>query len=349
MTVSINLINTAAENFASMFGKLNQCINAISNNCVTVNATANGSYSTGNGFVVGIFGANTLVATTIRGGNVQGSSTLAITANTLALNNTVSIGNSTVNVTANSTAIIAALVNTSSNSTVGFVANSTAIRLNGKNYSNLDSHIVVANNGATIGDRPKINFVGSGDTSITCVDEAGNSQVTITISSSGGGGSSPGGSNTHVQFNDSGGLGGTDGLTFDKATNNATVANTLTVTNKVVTGQVDLGFGQLTAFASNVATTSAVVLDSFTLASYRAGEYLISIKDNTANNFQVTKILLLQDNTEAYITEYGQMYNNNVVASFSANANATHFKLNYTATTNDTTVRIYRQLIGIAG
>ena len=41
----------------------------------------------------------------------------------------------------------------------------------------------------------------------------------VTISSTGGGGGSPGGSNTYVQFNDSGSFGASSGLAFEKATN----------------------------------------------------------------------------------------------------------------------------------
>lgn len=41
--------------------------------------------------------------------------------------------------------------------------------------------------------------------------------------------SSPGGANTYLQFNDSSTLGGSSGFTFDKSTNNAVIANTLTV------------------------------------------------------------------------------------------------------------------------
>jgi hypothetical protein len=44
----------------------------------------------------------------------------------------------------------------------------------------------------------------------------------VTISSAGGGGGSPGGSNTYVQFNDSGSFGAVSGLTFEKATSTLT-------------------------------------------------------------------------------------------------------------------------------
>lgn len=66
---------------------------------------------------------------------------------------------------------------------------------------------------------------GSGVT----IASASNGQITI---SSAGGAGSPGGSNTQIQFNDSGAFGGDDGLTYDKST------KTLTVGNLLVTGSV---------------------------------------------------------------------------------------------------------------
>ena len=52
---------------------------------------------------------------------------------------------------------------------------------------------------------------------------------TVYWSTGGGGGGSPGGADTQLQFNDSGSFNGTSGFTFNKTTNNVTIANTLTV------------------------------------------------------------------------------------------------------------------------
>jgi hypothetical protein len=62
------------------------------------------------------------------------------------------------------------------------------------------------------------SFLAAGS-NVTITSES-NGQVTI--SSTGGGGGSPGGSNTYVQFNDSGSFGASSGLSFEKATNTLT-------------------------------------------------------------------------------------------------------------------------------
>ena len=67
-------------------------------------------------------------------------------------------------------------------------------------------------------------------------------KVPITTDGSGGGGSAnTAGSNTQVQFNDSGVLGATAGFTFNKDSNNLTVANTLTVARLSANGSTGAG------------------------------------------------------------------------------------------------------------
>ncbi len=69
--------------------------------------------------------------------------------------------------------------------------------------------------------------------------------------------SAPGGTNTQVQFNDSGILGGVAGFTFDKSTNNMTLANTFTVGGVSVINSTAIQVGanvvlsQTTLFAGN--------------------------------------------------------------------------------------------------
>lgn len=91
MTVALTSINTAADVWQVLINRVNSLIGYAGNSFVTVDGTANGSVSTGNGFVNGVFAAVTLGVGTLRGGNVQSSATLNVSSN-------VSVGNSTANV-----------------------------------------------------------------------------------------------------------------------------------------------------------------------------------------------------------------------------------------------------------
>lgn len=79
-----------ADSFYSWLGKTNDVLGAFAET-VTVKANTAGDMSTGNGFVTGVFGANTLAASVLRGGNVQSNSTLLVSSN-------VNIGNSSLEV-----------------------------------------------------------------------------------------------------------------------------------------------------------------------------------------------------------------------------------------------------------
>lgn len=75
------------DTFASWIAKTNQVLSAFSNT-VTLASNVSGDASTGNGYIIGVFGANTLVANAIIGGNNTSNSTLTF-YNNFKFSNTV--------------------------------------------------------------------------------------------------------------------------------------------------------------------------------------------------------------------------------------------------------------------
>jgi hypothetical protein len=67
----------------------------VSTNILTANNNANGSITTGNTYLAGIFAADTGAFTTIRGGNVQATATLLVASNVAFGNSLLSVGQST--------------------------------------------------------------------------------------------------------------------------------------------------------------------------------------------------------------------------------------------------------------
>lgn len=74
-------IDTTTDTFYSWIVKCNSLITLANTEIVTANTSANGAITTGTGFVIGKFGANTLVATTLSGGNTIANATLTVTSN----------------------------------------------------------------------------------------------------------------------------------------------------------------------------------------------------------------------------------------------------------------------------
>lgn len=130
MSKSIATIDVSSDTFQTLIAQVNAAIDLLATEVVTANNEANGAVTTGNGYVNGTMSALVFAANTMRGGNVQSSQTLNITSNLNLTGNTLSIGNSTVNAVANSSAF------TLANSSVTFnITKPTAAFVSAGNYA----------------------------------------------------------------------------------------------------------------------------------------------------------------------------------------------------------------------
>lgn len=82
MAKSLPIVDTNVDTFLAWIIKTNSLIDLANTEVVTANNHANGAITTGKGYVIGTFGANTIVADTIRGGNTVSNAVLTITSNT---------------------------------------------------------------------------------------------------------------------------------------------------------------------------------------------------------------------------------------------------------------------------
>lgn len=121
-TVNPVLISNTSETFATWVAKTNTIIDHLSTVVVTTAATANGDATSGNAFVVGILGANTIACDSLRAGNVQTNgatitvysnlqmdSTQAIVAANVYIGNSMSFSTSTNTSTTTADQIMVAL------------------------------------------------------------------------------------------------------------------------------------------------------------------------------------------------------------------------------------------------
>lgn len=87
-------------------------------------------------------------------------------------------------------------------------------------------------------------------------------------------------------------------------------------------------------------TSSASIVDTFDIDTYRASEYVMSIVNNVSNGYQVSKMLVIGDGSDASITEFGVLSTNGQLGVFSANANSTTVKVYFTLASGITNVQI---------
>ena len=122
--------------------------------------------------------------------------------------------------------------------------------------ANIVKAAVSVNVGANVHLSPVEMFVGDGAANTT-QNSSGFWKDGVLLTST-----SPGGTDTQVQFNDGGAFGGTSGFTFTKTTNHVFVANTLTTGNVVanqvfvntISGNIATGFINITSNGINANT-----------------------------------------------------------------------------------------------
>jgi hypothetical protein len=110
--------------------------------------------------------------------------------------------------------------------------------------------------------------------------------LNASITSGGGGGGTPGGSNTQIQFNDSGAFGGSAGFTFDKTTNNVTIANSLIMNTQsisITSGANTLTINPFNMF-SGVGNSFSIAANNNNFTSiFIAANGNVGIQNNTPN------------------------------------------------------------------
>lgn len=107
---------------------------------------------------------------------------------------------------------------------------------------------------------------------------------------------------------------------------NSTINTTINSTSIGISGYT------VSSINVQISTLDSQIVDSFDKTAYRTAEYVISIKNNSANGYQTSKLLLIHDTGDAYVTEYGVISTNTTLGTFSANVNSSNCNLLFTPT-----------------
>lgn len=158
----------------------------------------------------------------------------------------------------------------------------------------------------------------------------------------------PTGSNTQVQFNDSGSFGGSAGLTFDKTTNTLTIANTLSVTN--YTGVTQNFNGTTLNLNGNVVVTDTSFAVTSNTQTYKANSTVSGLQ--ITGNSTVTYILLgdatSTTNVNATTANYNGTTQNINGTTLNLNANVAVIDTTFAVTSNTQTYKANSTVTGMA-
>jgi hypothetical protein len=97
-------------------------------------------------------------------------------------------------------------------------------------------------------------------------------------------------------------------------------------------------------------STSSIqqVVDSWPTASFRTAHYMLQITDTTTTAYQASQIMLLQDGTDVFLTEYADIYTATSLGSWSADISSGIVELLFTPNTSDSmNIKVVRTTIDI--
>lgn len=302
------VVNNAQPNITSV-GTLTSL--DLSGNITNANWTYS-SYFSGNGnSLFGIVGAN--VTGTVANANFAayaGNITIAAQPNITSLGTLSSLSVSG-NISAGNTSVtgVVSTTNLAVTGNANLAVGSTLRSLGDVNFTQAPN--------VALGNISNLHITGGVNGYVLATDGGGNLYWTA---GGGGGNGTPGGSNTQIQYNDSGTFGGSAFFTFNENTNNVQIAGNL------IANAVTIGSGIYQFSYSNVyfATTNSTAPNQVILAieadngvgggNIAAVDYTIISTDDTIRNF--IKISCVRMNSTLNYVEYSTLPVNGYTGDF---------------------------------
>lgn len=110
-----------------------------------------------------------------------------------------------------------------------------------------------------------------------------------------------------------------------------------------------LSLGNLRVDADHTLTTTAtteVNLDTFPLLTYRSGKY--QIQASQGSNYHACEVMIIHNSTNAYFSQFGDVYTNSSLFSLSVDTNSGNVRLRVTPSSSSSTVfKISRNLLKV--
>ena len=129
----------------------------------------------------------------------------------------------------------------------------------------------------------------------------------------------------------------------DTMTGVLTISNSgigLLVGNAAVTYELSVGSLNVTTNTVTTSATGQVVLDTFATTKHASAKYFVQVK--SGSDYHTTEIVLVQDATNVWLTEYGSIQTGASLGSFSADINGGNARLLFNAENATNTIRAVR-------
>jgi hypothetical protein len=163
-----------------------------------------------------------------------------------------------------------------------------------------------------LGTLANIRISGGVNGYVLSTDGTGN--LSWTAGGGGGGNGVPGGSNTQIQYNDSGDFGGSPYLTFNDVTNTFNIAGNL-IANSIEIGSGVYKFSRSNVYFATTATMANTSLVSLNANSVSSVDYTVIATDTTSGNRQVSKLSAVMFQATCNYNEYSTLSVNGLVGN----------------------------------
>ena len=224
-------------------------------------------------------------------------------------------------------------------------------------YGKANTSAVYANGTIVIGNTANINFNNTATVNVVATANGTlQSNISFTVNTAAIT-STPGGSNTQLQFNNNSVFGGTSNLSFNINQNVFTVGTNTLVANatgnyvNIATANISTTItSNLQVVALNVTTNTVttaaitqVVVDTWPSGAggLATAKYLVQANSNTI--YHITEATLVTDGTNAYLSEFGTIQTAQPLGTLSATVTGGAAQLLYTpASTTSTQIKVVR-------
>ena len=119
-----------------------------------------------------------------------------------------------------------------------------------------------------------------------------------------------------------------------------TAGEGLEVANANVTNYLTVGTLNVTTNTVVTSSSGQVVLDTFATTDHASAKYFVQA--NSGSDFTTTEVILVQDGTNVWLTEYGTLQTGPSLGTFSADIDSGDVRLLFTANNNVNTIRSVR-------
>jgi hypothetical protein len=130
------------------------------------------------------------------------------------------------------------------------------------------------------------------------------------------------------------------------------IANTVKIsianTSSIGVGTYTLNSGLIDSSIVSIASSNSPIKNKISGYSYpyEGSYYIVSIEDKTNNNYQMSEILITDNQSETFIVNYGEVYTNSGLGTFGADISGNNINLMFTPNPNiDVDVRVYQNSI----